>query len=92
MAVEAERGDEPGDAPGRPCYDRERLYRLLWRSPHVGRRVVKERVLASTLGWHRSTVVRALAEMGSSGLLKPFRSAGRAGVLLHLTGDRPASP
>src|SRR4051794_19292353 len=71
---------------GRPPNDRRALLALLERLPRCGRYTVRlnERDAARALGWHRTTVIRAVVELEASGELIRLRGSGCKGVLLAL--------
>lgn len=76
---------------GRPPLNRGELLQMI--RPASGRErlvAVNERVLARQLGWHRSTVIRAIGDLERAGSVRRYRNAGRGGVVL-LVGV-PAEP
>ena len=75
---------------GRPAYDRDQLLLYLWRQPRRGRGLVmlNARSAGAKLGWHRTTIRRALADLERDGLLRRFPRGGRGrcGLLVVLEG------
>jgi DNA-binding MarR family transcriptional regulator len=73
---------------GRPPYDRSQLMDFLLTCPRQGRRLVRlnERKAAVRLGWHRSTVKKALDDLEEAGVVRRFSSLGHQGILVLLLG------
>jgi hypothetical protein len=74
------------NGPGRPPHDREALLAYLWTCPRRGRNLVKvnERQAAAALGWHRTTVGRALDDLEEEGAVERFSRLGHAGLIVKL--------
>jgi predicted ArsR family transcriptional regulator len=74
---------------GRPAYNREHLMTLLEQCSRRGRRLVRlnERTAAQTLGWHRTTVKRALDDLENEGRIRRFKRLGHQGLVVQLLSN-----